>query len=660
MNQIDTMSVNAIRVLAADAVQKAKSGHPGLPLGSAAMAYELWANHMNHNPKNPQWKNRDRFILSGGHGSTLLYSLLHLFGYGLTKEDMMNFRQMDSLTPGHPEYGHTVGVEATTGPLGAGMGMAVGMAMAESHLAAVFNKDGYPVVDHYTYVLGGDGCMMEGISSEAFSLAGTLGLSKLIVFYDSNKISIEGSTDIAFTENVQKRMEAFGFQLLTVEDGNDLDAIGKAIEEAKADTTRPSFITVKTQIGYGCPAKQGKASAHGEPLGEDNVTAMKENLNWPSMEPFYVPDEVYANYKAHAEKGAKAEAEWNALFDEYCRKYPEMKDMWDKFHNPELAKAAYDCEEYWAYDEKPDATRSLSGKQLQKLKNLMPNLIGGAADLAPSTKTYMSDMGDFSKDNYAGRNLHFGVRELAMAAIGNGLMLHGGLRAFVSTFFVFSDYTKPMARLSALMGVPLTFVFTHDSIGVGEDGPTHEPIEQLAMLRSMPNFHVFRPADATETAAAWYSAVSSQKTPTALVLTRQNLPQLAGSSKEALKGAYILEDSSKEVPDAIIIATGSEVALAVGAKAELAKEGMDVRVVSMPCMDIFEEQSEEYKEKVLPKAVRKRVAVEALGDFGWGRYVGLDGAAVTMKGFGASAPAGLLFKKFGFTVENVVEAVKSL
>ena len=660
MNQIDTMSVNAIRVLAADAVQKAKSGHPGLPLGSAAMAYELWANHMNHNPKNPQWKNRDRFILSGGHGSTLLYSLLHLFGYGLTKEDMMNFRQMDSLTPGHPEYGHTVGVEATTGPLGAGMGMAVGMAMAESHLAAVFNKDGYPVVDHYTYVLGGDGCMMEGISSEAFSLAGTLGLSKLIVFYDSNKISIEGSTDIAFTENVQKRMEAFGFQLLTVEDGNDLDAIGRAIEEAKADTARPSFITVKTQIGYGCPAKQGKASAHGEPLGDDNVTAMKENLNWPSMEPFYVPDEVYANYEAHAEKGAKAEEKWNALFDEYCQKYPEMKDMWDKFHNPELAKAAYDCEEYWAYDEKPDATRSLSGKQLQKLKNLMPNLIGGAADLAPSTKTYMADMGDFSKDNYAGRNLHFGVRELAMAAMGNGLMLHGGLRAFVSTFFVFSDYTKPMARLSALMGVPLTFVFTHDSIGVGEDGPTHEPIEQLAMLRSMPNFHVFRPADATETAAAWYSAVSSQKTPTALVLTRQNLPQLAGSSKEALKGAYILEDSSKEVPDAIIIATGSEAHLAVGAKAELAKEGVDVRVVSMPCMDVFEEQSEEYKEKVLPKAVRKRVAVEALGDFGWGRYIGLDGAAVTMKGFGASAPAGLLFKKFGFTVENVVEAVKSL
>lgn len=660
MNQIDTMSVNAIRVLAADAVQKAKSGHPGLPLGSAAMAYELWANHMKHNPGNPQWKNRDRFVLSGGHGSTLIYSLLHLFGYGLTKADMMNFRQMDSLTPGHPEYGHTVGVEATTGPLGAGMGMAVGMAMAEAHLSAVFNKEGYPVVDHFTYVLGGDGCMMEGISSESFSLAGTLGLGKLIVFYDSNKISIEGSTELAFTENVQKRMEAFGFQLLTVEDGNDLSAIGEAIEKARADLSHPSFITVKTQIGYGCPAKQGKASAHGEPLGDDNITAMKEYLNWPSMEPFYVPDEVYANYKALSEKGADTEAKWNELFDGYCRKFPEMKELWEKFYNPELASSLYENQDYWAYDDKPDATRSLSGKQLQKLKNLLPNLIGGAADLAPSTKTYMADMGDFSRANYLGRNLHFGVRELAMAAMGNGLMLHGGLRAFVSTFFVFSDYTKPMARLSALMGVPLTFVFTHDSIGVGEDGPTHEPIEQLAMLRSMPNFHVFRPADATETAAAWYSAVTSQKTPTALVLTRQNLPQLAGSGKEALKGAYILEDSVKETPDAIIIATGSEVELAVGARAELAKQGVDVRVVSMPSMDVFEEQSAQYKEKVLPKAVRKRVAVEALGDFGWGRYVGLDGAAITMKGFGASAPADELFKKFGFTVEHVVEAVKAL
>lgn len=659
-SKIDIMSVNAIRVLAADAVQKANSGHPGLPLGSAAMAYELWAKHMNHNPKNPQWPNRDRFILSGGHGSTLLYSLLHLFGYGLTVEDLKQFRQMDSLTPGHPEYRHTKGVEATTGPLGAGMGMAVGMALAEAHLAAIFNKEEFSVVDHYTYVLGGDGCMMEGISSEAFSLAGTLGLSKLIVLYDSNQISIEGSTDIAFTEDVQKRMEAFGFQTIVVEDGNDLEAIGKAIEEAKADTKRPSFITVKTQIGYGCPAKQGKASAHGEPLGEDNVEAMKENLKWPSKEPFYVPEEVYEHYQQLAESKAEAEEKWNTLFASYCEKYPEQKELWGQYYNEDAGQKIYDCEEYWAYEEKADATRSLSGKQIQKIKGLLPNLIGGSADLSPSTKTYMNGMGDFSKENYAGRNLHFGVRELAMSAIGNGIMLHGGLRAFVSTFFVFSDYTKPMARLSAIMGVPLTYVFTHDSIGVGEDGPTHEPIEQLAMLRSLPNFHVFRPADATETAAAWYSAVTSKQTPTALVLTRQNLPQLAGSSKEALKGGYILEDSNKEVPDAILIASGSEVELALGAKTELAKDGIDVRVVSMPCMDLFEEQTKEYQESVLPKTVRKRVAIEALSDFGWGKYVGLDGAFVTMHGFGASAPAKQLFEKFGFTMEHVVSVVKGL
>ena len=659
-DNVENMSVNAIRVLAADAVQKANSGHPGLPLGSAAMAYELWANHMNHNPADPKWFNRDRFILSGGHGSTLLYSLLHLFGYGLTKEDLAQFRQWGSLTPGHPEYGHTVGVEATTGPLGAGMGMAVGMAVAEAHLAAVFNKDNYPVVDHYTYVLGGDGCMMEGISSEAFSLAGTLGLSKLIVLYDSNKISIEGGTDIAFTEDVRKRFEAFGFQTLVVEDGNNIEEIGKAIEEAKADKTRPTMITVKTKIGYGCPAKEGKASAHGEPLGADNVTALKENLGWPSQEPFYVPDEVYANYKEKAKKGAEAEAAWNKLFAEYCEAYPEMKKLWDEYFDENAAEKVLDDENFWSYEDKPQATRNLSGVQINKLKNMLPNLMGGSADLAPSTKTYMSDMGDFSKDNYAGRNMHFGVRELAMTAIGNGMMLHGGLNAFVSTFFVFSDYVKPMARLSAIMGVPLTFVLTHDSIGVGEDGPTHEPIEQLAMLRALPNFTVYRPCDATETAAAWAYAVTSKKTPTALVLTRQNLPQMAGSSKEALKGAYVIADSAKNVPDAILIASGSEVSLAVDAKAELIKDGIDVRVVSMPSMDVFEQQSDEYKESVLPKSVRKRVAIEALSDFGWGRYVGLDGAYVTMHSFGASAPAATLFKEFGFTVENVVRTVKGL
>ena len=658
MNAIDNLAVNSIRVLSADAIQKANSGHPGLPLGSAPAAYELWANHMNHNPANPSWVNRDRFILSGGHGSMLLYSLLHLFGYGLRKEDIMNFRQVGSLTPGHPEYGHTVGVEATTGPLGAGMGMAVGMALAEKHLASVFNKDNYPVVDHYTYVLGGDGCMMEGISSEAFSLAGTWGLGKLIVLYDSNKISIEGSTDIAFRENVEERMRAFGFQTITVEDGTNTDAIGLAIEAAKAETERPSFITIKTEIGYGCPAKQGKASAHGEPLGADNVKAMRENLDWPYEEPFFVPEEVYEHFAGLAREKADVEAAWSVMFAAYCEEYPEMEALWEKYHAGVDEEALLNNETFWLGKEKPEATRSLSGKMLGLLKDEMPNLIGGSADLGPSNKTEMKGAGDFSAETPEGRNLHFGVRELAMAAIGNGIMLHGGLRAYVATFFVFSDYVKPMARLSA-MNIPLTYVFTHDSIGVGEDGPTHEPIEQLAMLRAMPNLRVFRPCDATETSAAWLTAAASKKNPTALVLTRQNLNPVAGSSKEALKGGYVIDDC-EGTPEAILIASGSEVDLAVRAKAELEAEGRKVRVVSMPCMELFEEQSAEYRESVLPKAVRKRVVVEALSDFGWGKYVGLDGAYVTMRGFGASGPAGKLFEKFGFTVENVVNTVKAL
>lgn len=571
----------------------------------------------------------------------------------------MNFRQLGSLTPGHPEYGHTVGVEATTGPLGAGMGMAVGMALAEKHLAAVFNKENYPVVDHYTYVLGGDGCMMEGISSEAFSLAGTMGLSKLIVLYDSNRISIEGSTDLAFRENVEERMKAFGFQTITVEDGTNLDAIGLAIEAAKADTERPSFITIKTEIGYGCPAKQGKASAHGEPLGVDNVKAMRETLGWPYEEPFFVPDEVYAHFTKLAEEKAETEAAWNVMFAAYCQEYPEMEALWEKYHSGVDADSLMNNEKLWLEQEKPEATRSLSGKMINLLKDEIPGMIGGSADLGPSNKTEMKGEGDFSTENPAGRNIHFGVRELAMAAIGNGIMLHGGLRAYVATFFVFSDYVKPMARLSALMGVPLTFVLTHDSIGVGEDGPTHEPIEQLAMLRAMPNLRVFRPCDATETSAAWLTAASSEKTPTALVLTRQNLAPITGSSREALKGGYVIDDC-EGTPEVILIASGSEVELAVKAKAELEAEGTKVRVVSMPCMELFEEQSAEYREAVLPKAVRKRVAIEALSDFGWGKYVGLDGAYVCMKSFGASAPAAKLFEKFGFTVENVVNTVKAL
>ncbi len=660
MNNVDQKAVNAIRVLSADAIQKANSGHPGLPLGAAPMAYELWAHHMKHNPADPNWVNRDRFILSGGHGSALLYSLLHLFGYGLTKEDLMNFRQMGSKTPGHPEYGHTIGVEATTGPLGAGMGMAVGMAMAEAHLAAVFNKEGYPVVDHYTFALGGDGCMMEGISSEAFSLAGTLGLGKLIVLYDSNRISIEGSTNIAFTENVQKRMEAFGFQTLDVPDGNDLVAIGAAIEQAKLDTTRPSFITIHTEIGYGCPAKQGKASAHGEPLGVENVAAMKENLGWENQEAFYVPDDVYKHYEELAKERAASENTWNLLFEDYCKAFPEMKELWDRYHNDAIAEELWEDESYWTKEEKAQATRALSGMMINRLKDKIPALMGGSADLAPSNKTEMKGEGDFSKENYAGRNLHFGVRELAMGAIANGLALHGGVKPFVATFFVFSDYVKPMARLAALMKLPVTYVMTHDSIGVGEDGPTHEPIEQLAMLRAMPNMNVFRPADAAETEAAWYFAVTAKNAPTTLVLTRQNLPQLEGTGKGALKGGYVIEDSAKEVPDAILIASGSEVSLAVEARKVLLEKGVDVRVVSMPSMDVFEAQSDEYKEEVLPKAVRRRVAIEALSDFGWGRYVGLDGAYVTMHGFGASAPAAQLFKHFGFTVDHVVETVEKL
>ena len=657
---IEQKSVNAIRVLAADTVQKANSGHPGMPLGSAAMAYELWANHLTHNPKNPKWVNRDRFILSAGHASSLLYSLLHLFGYGLTIEDMKNFRQDNSLTPGHPEYGHTVGVEATTGPLGAGMGMAVGMAMAQAHMAATFNTEDYNVIDHYTFVLGGDGCMEEGISSEAFSLAGTLGLSKLIVLYDSNNITIEGNTDLAFTEDVNKRMEAFGFQTLTVEDGNNLEEISKAIELAKVEKTKPSFITVKTKIAFGCPAKEGSESSHGSPLGEENVKALRDNLGWEEQEAFVIPQDVYDNFAQKAKKGQEAEDNWNKLFKAYCEKYPEKKALWDKYFAVIDDEKLLNCDEFWSYEDKPQATRSLSGNMINRLAKIMPNFWGGSADLGPSNKTVIKDGGSFSKNNYLGRNIHYGVREFAMAAIANGITLYGGTKTFVGTFFVFSDYLKPMARLAALMKIPVTYVLTHDSIGVGEDGPTHEPIEQLAMLRAMPNINVFRPADATETAAAWYSAITSKNTPTVLALSRQNLPQIEGSSKEALKGGYIIAESIKAKPDAIIIASGSEVSLAVDAKKELMEKGFDIRVVSMPCMDIFEQQSDEYKEKILPQTVEKRLVVEAGSSICRGKYLGFKGKSVTIDTFGASAPANVLFKKYGFTVENVVNKALSM
>ncbi len=659
MDKIDEMSVNAIRVLSADAIEKAKSGHPGLALDAAPMAYELWAKHMNHNPADPYWPNRDRFILSAGHASMLLYSLIHLFGYGITIDDIADFRQMGSLTPGHPEYGVTPGVDASTGPLGAGAGMGVGMAIAESHLAKIFNKEGYPVFDHYTYVLCSDGCMMEGISHEAFSLAGALKLSKLIVFYDCNGISIEGSTDRVYIDDVPKRMEAYGFKVLVVEDGNDLDAIGAAIEEAKADKEHPSMIIVKTIIGYGCPAKQGSASAHGEPLGEENVAALKENLGWPSLDPFYVPSEVYDHFSELKEQLSKKEEAWNEMFASYCEEYPEMKALWDEYNDNSEAESLYDDENFWFKADKSEASRVSSSKVLNYVKDKIPNLVGGSADLGPSNRTIMSGEGDYGPESPEGRNIHFGVRELAMTAIGNGIMLHGMLRAYVATFFVFSDYTKPMARLSSIMKLPLIFVFTHDSIGVGEDGATHQPSEQMAMLRAMPNFNVFRPCDLTETEAAWYCALTSKDTPTALVLTRQALKQDNGTSKEAVKGGYILKDC-EGTPDVILIATGSEVDLAVKAKEELDKDGMKVRVVSMPCTDIFDAQPEEYKESVLPKDVRKRVAIEALMGFGWSKYTGLDGACVTMESFGKSGPQAQLFEHFGFTVEHVVEVVRSL
>ena len=583
--ELDKLCINAIRVLSADAIEKSKSGHPGLPLGAATMSYTLWSK-MNHNGKNPNWDNRDRFILSVGHGSMLEYSLLHLFGYGITIEDIKNFRQVGSLTPGHPEYGHTPGVEITTGPLGQGICNAVGMSIAEAHLAEKFNKSGYEIVNHNTYVIVGDGCLMEWISGEASSLAGTLGLGKLIVLYDSNNISIEGNTDIAFREDIAKRYEAYNWQVIKVNDGNDIEAIENAIEEAKRETTKPSRIIVKNQIGFGCPAKQGKASAHGEPLGAENIKAMKENLGW-KQEDFYVPSEVYSNMYNYINAGVEKEKSWNNLFEAYKNEYSELAEEYSKWMSGEIdSEALLNNEEFWSFD-KEMATRESSGIIINRLANLIPNLVGGSADLEPSNKTYMSGKGDFSAKDRSGRNLHFGVREHAMAAIANGIYAHGGLKVFCATFFVFSDYMKGAIRLSSLMNLPVAYVLTHDSIGVGEDGPTHQPIEQLAALRSMPNMTVFRPADSKESAAAWYYVVTNATTPTSLVLTRQKLPLYDGCAKRALNGGYILKDSKKETPDVILMASGSEVELIYKAADELEAKGIDGRVVSIPSFEIF-------------------------------------------------------------------------
>lgn len=658
MKSIEQKTINAMRILSADAIQKAKSGHPGMPLGASPIVYTLYANHLNFNPKNPKMFNRDRFILSAGHGSMLLYSANHLFGYDISIEDIKNFRQWNSKTPGHPELNQTPGVEATTGPLGAGAAMSVGMAISEAHLGAIFNKPDFNIIDNYTYVLVGDGCMMEGVSNEAFSLAGNLKLNKLIVIYDSNNITIEGKCDLAFTEDSVKRMESYGFYAQVVEDGNDIEAINKAIENAKKQD-KPSFIKVKTTIGYGCPKKQGTSSCHGEPLGEENVLELRKTLNWEYDEPFYVPNEVYENCKQIIELKVKKQEEYEKKKAEYFVKYPEMKELWDEYFNPNYEKLIKD-DTLWIADEKDKATRASSGDILNKLKDKVKNLIGGSADLAPSNKTEMKGMGDFSACNYQGKNIHFGVREIAMAGIANGIAIYGGLKVFVSTFFVFSDFLKPMARLSALMKLPVTYIFTHDSIGVGEDGPTHEPIEHLATFRSMPNFVTFRPADTKETIAAWKYILTHDSTPVALVLSRQNLPQVENTSDEAIKGAYIVEKETKAEPDLIIVASGSELSLAIEGRKALLKEGIDARVVSMPSMELYGAQTKEYKDSVLPSSNWKRLIIEAGSRFGWGRYMGVKGRSITMDEFGASAPGDVLFEKFGFTVENVVKVAHEL
>ncbi|MCL2399041.1 MAG: transketolase [Defluviitaleaceae bacterium] len=663
-DQIDQQAINTIRMLSAEMIQKAKSGHPGLPLGAAPMAYTLWAGAMRHNPFNPRWPDRDRFVLSAGHGSAMLYAMLHLFDYGLTIDDLKQFRQKDSRTPGHPEYEHTPGVEITTGPLGQGVANAVGFAWAESFLAARFNKPGYDLVDHYTYALCGDGCLMEGVASEAASLAGTLKLGKLILLYDSNNITIEGSTELAFTENVADRFKAYGWHVQTVEDGNDVLAIQAALSNAKEETTRPSLIEIKTIIGYGAPNKQGKSSAHGEPLGEAEILLAKQGFKHPE-EPFAVPEEVRARFAELTAEGIAKNNAWQSLLGRYQQSYPEDYKAWEEWHSDELPvnfATLIGSNSFWQYTDDL-ATRISSEQILNKISPVLPNLIGGSADLAPSTKTVMKDKDFYSPDNHSGGNFHFGVREHAMGAIANAMAVHGGLRPYVSGFFVFSDYMKHAMRLSAIMKQPVIYIMTHDSIGVGEDGPTHQPIEHLAALRSIPNFTVIRPCDTRETAAAWAMAITRSDSPTAFILTRQNLPLLQGSGKGAFRGGYILSDDinpETNLPDILLIATGSEVHLMTEAQKVLKDEKIHARVVSMPSFEIFEEQEQSYKESVLPPSVRVRLAAEAGSSFGWHRYIGLDGDIISIDQFGASAPAELLFKEFGFTVENVLEKARAL
>ncbi len=649
MNAIEKKAIDTIRILAAETVQKAKSGHPGTPIGIAPVAYAIW-KQMKHDPSSPDWTGRDRFVLSAGHASSLEYALLHLFGYGLTVDDLKQFRQWGSKTPGHPEYGHTRGVEATTGPLGQGVAMAVGMAMAERYLAAKFNRDGFPIVDNHTYALCGDGCVMEGVTSEAASLAGHLKLGKLILVYDSNRITIEGGTELAFGDDVAMRYASYGWHVVDVPDGNDIDAFNLALGQAKAEGERPSLIIVHTEIGHGSPVA-GTAKVHGEPLGDENIKAMKQFYNWTYEEAFTVPEDVRAHYRTLSETCAKPHKAHKDLMAAYRAAYPALYAEWEAWHDTALPDGLKNDARLWNA-EGPKATRNVSGDVLNIMAEYMPNLFGGSADLAPSNKTAIKGRAGFAADAPDGSNIHFGVREFAMACACNGIALYGGLRTYCATFMVFADYLKPAMRLAALMNLPVIYVLTHDSIGVGEDGPTHEPIEQLAMMRSTPNVLVFRPADAKETSACYIAALESGR-PSAIALTRQNLPQYAETGTGAYRGAYVLRDAENGRPDVILMASGSEVEIACKAQELLKTKDVHARVVSVPCMELFNEQDASYQAYVLPSAVRARVAVEAGASFGWHRYTGLDGRCVCIDTFGASAPFATLFEKFGFTAENV-------
>lgn len=664
---IDNLSITTIRTLAIDAIEKANSGHPGMPMGSAPMGYQLFAKTMKHNPDHPTWINRDRFVLSAGHGSMLLYSLLHLSGYDLPMEELKQFRQWGSLTPGHPEFGHTAGVDATTGPLGQGLAMSVGMAMAEAQLAATYNKDEFKVVDHFTYAICGDGDLMEGISHEAASLAGRLHLGKLIVLFDSNDITLDGKLNLSSSESVAKRFEAYNWQVLRVEDGNDLPAIQKAIEEAQADSSRPALIEVKTVIGYGSPNKQGKGGhggTHGSPLGAEETKLTKEFYKWVYEEDFYVPQEVREHFAKVKERGIAANKAWDEQFAKYKAAHPDLAAQFETAINGDLPEGWDRDLPKYSVEDKAVSTRVASGKALNGLAPNVPFLTGGSADLESSTMTHLNNLTNFTPEDYAGRNIYFGIREFGMAAAMNGMALHRGVKVFGGTFFVFTDYLRPAVRLSALMGLPVTYVLTHDSIAVGEDGPTHEPIEQLASLRIIPNLTVIRPADGNETSAAWAYALENKKNPVALVLTRQNLPILAATAEHARegikRGAYVAADAKDGKPVAQILATGSEVQLAIKAQEALAEQGIQVRVISFPSWDLFEKQDKAYKDSVLLPEVKARLAVEMAHPMGWDKYVGDQGDILGISTFGASAPGDRVIKEYGFTVENVVNRVKAL